>query len=589
MPSLGYEGMAILFTAAAVVSILFRKLRQPLILGYIVAGVFSASFLVSDTNIISLISDLGITLLAFTMGMELSLKILREIGKKVIMAGIIELTLMIPAGYIVSYVMGWSPATAIFFAAAFALTSTTVVTKTMRDCRQTIKSYSDLVLGLLVVEDLLTVVILAFLSSAGTHRAINLIQLFEVMGGMAFFAAVSMILAINVIPRIINHIVDLGSDEIIVITSLGLCFALALFAKELGFSFVIGAFIVGVAVAESDHKDRIYSKMVPVRDIFLAVFFVSIGTLIQTSYLISLIPVAVILGLFFVFWKFISVTFGFSSMGYGLQNASYIGIAAGAMGEFSFVIGSLGLQFGVFSGKIYTLIVLISTVTIVILPQTIRRNEKIYGAIRGRVPKSVALYTLAIRNFFDRALGQIRNPFKMDRSSRAMFVTFLLNMMVVIAILVMTKYFVSYTSSLSFRIGADTVLLYLGYVVVVVLLLYASLNTLMNEADSFFGREELKYSFVSRLIKRILMALYVIMGYIVVASALSNLFYIQPMIAAVSVIASALVIFLLWKGVSDLQFSIPSASGKPAVNGKTKTEPVTMKGGENDILEMLMR
>ena len=170
-----------------------------------------------------------------------------------------------------------------------------------------------------------------------------------------------------------------------------------------------------------------------------------------------------------------------------------------------------------------------------------------------------------------------------------MFVTFLLNMMVVIAILVMTKYFVSYTSSLSFRIGADTVLLYLGYVVVVVLLLYASLNTLMNEADSFFGREELKYSFVSRLIKRILMALYVIMGYIVIASALSNLFYIEPMIAAVSVIASALVIFLLWKGVSDLQFSIPSASGKPAVNGKTKTEPVTMKGGESDILEMLMR
>ena len=136
MQSLGYEGIAILFAVAALISVLFKKLRQPLILGYIVAGVLSASFLISVTNVMALISDLGITLLAFTMGMELSLKVLKEIGKKVIMAGIIELLLMMPAGYLISIAMGWSPSAAVFFAAAFALTSTTVVTKTMRDCRE---------------------------------------------------------------------------------------------------------------------------------------------------------------------------------------------------------------------------------------------------------------------------------------------------------------------------------------------------------------------------------------------------------------------------------------------------------------------
>ncbi len=584
MQSLGYEGIAILFAVAALISVLFKKLRQPLILGYIVAGVLSASFLISVTNVMALISDLGITLLAFTMGMELSLKVLKEIGKKVIMAGIIELLLMMPAGYLISIAMGWSPSAAVFFAAAFALTSTTVVTKTMRDCRETIKSYADLVLGLLIVEDLLTVVILGVLSSAGTHTSIGVLQFFELVGGMAFFGVVSMLLAISVIPKVINHIVSLGSDEIIVITSLGLCFALALFAKELGFSFVIGAFIVGVAVAESDHKERIYSKMVPVRDIFLAVFFVSIGTLIQTSYLIRLIPLAILLGVLFVVWKFISVTFGFTSMGYGLQNASYVGIAAGAMGEFSFVIGRLGLQYGVFNQEIYTLIVLMSTVTIIILPQSIKRNEGIYRAIRSRMPQGPALYVLALRSFFERALGQLRNPFRMDRSSRSMFITFLLNLMVVMSVLLMTKFFVDYVTSAAMRAQADSFLIYLGYIIIVALILFASLNTLMEEVRVFFGDSDIKSRFVSTLFRRILMAIYVVVGYIVVATAISSLFYVQPVIAVISVVVSALIIFLLWKGISDLKISLPAARNRDA--GSAPRNKMT----DNEIiLDMLMR
>jgi CPA2 family monovalent cation:H+ antiporter-2 len=580
--SLGYGGIAVLFAAAAIVSIVFKKLRQPLILGYIVAGVLSASFLTSDTNLIALISDLGITLLAFTMGMELSLKVLKEIGKNVIIAGVIELLLMLPAGYIISVLLGWSPITAIFFASAFALTSTTVVMKTMKDCRETLKSYSDLVLGLLVVEDLLTVGILAILSSLTSHRTFGLLQLLEIMGGMAFFAVVSLILAINVIPRVINHIVNFGSDEIIVITSMGLCFALALFAKELGFSFVIGAFIVGVAVAESDHKDRIHSRMVPIRDVFLAVFFVSIGTLIQTSYVITLLPIAIVLGLVFILWKFVSVTFGFTFMGYGLRNASYVGIAAGAIGEFSFVIGRLGLQFGFFTQQIYTLIVLISAVTIVILPQTIKRNERIYNAVRSKTPSGVILYTLAIRGFLDNLLKQIVNPVKMEKPSRAFLLTFVLNVMVIVSILVMTKYFVSYTSAMSSKLLLDLTLLMFGYIVVVVLLLYASLNTLIKETESFFDGTDIKSSFALKLVKRLLQALYIIIGYVVIASSITSVYYFAPVTVLISVVVSGLVIFLLWKGISDLSISIPGASQKA---GKRKSG----KSDNETLIELMLR
>ena len=579
MSSLGYDGIAVLFAAAAIVSIVFRKMRQPLILGYIVAGVLSASFLTADIRLISLMSDLGITLLAFTMGMELSLNVLKEIGKKVIVAGIIEVLLMLPIGYIVSLTLGWSPQTAIFFASAFALTSTTVVTKTMRDCRESIKSYSDLVLGLLVVEDLLTVGLLAILSSITSHQAFGVIQLLEIMGGMAFFAVVSLILAINVIPRAINHIVNFGSDEIIVITSMGLCFALALFANELGFSFVIGAFIVGVAVAESDHKDRIHSRMVPIRDIFLAVFFVSIGTLIQTSYLITLLPIALLLGVVFIVWKFVSVTLGFTFTGFGLRNASYVGIAAGAIGEFSFVIGRLGLQFGFLTQEIYTLIVLISAVTIVILPQTIRRNERIYNAVKSGTPGAVVLYALAIRTFVGNLLKQISGPLKMEKPSRALLLTFGLNIMVVVSILVMTKYFISYAGSISSGALLDLTLLMLGYLVAVVLLLYSSLHTLIMETERFFGDRDMESSFSAKLLKRLLQAVYMIVGYLVIASSVTSVFYFAPVTVLISVAASAAIIFLLWKGISDISISIPGSKER----GKRNTEK-----SENEMLIELM-
>ncbi len=579
MSSLGYEGIAVLFAAAAIVSIVFKKLRQPLILGYIVAGVLSASFLTSDTNLISLISDLGITLLAFTMGMELSLNVLKEIGKKVIVAGVIELMLMLPAGYIVSLAFGWSPQTAIFFAAAFALTSTTVVTKTMRDCRESIKSYSDLVLGLLVVEDLLTVGLLAILSGITSHQAFGPVQLLELMGGMAFFAIVSLILAINVIPRAINHIVNFGNDEIIIITSMGLCFALALFASELGFSFVIGAFIVGIAVAESDHKDRIHSRMVPIRDVFLAVFFVSIGTLIQTSYVIQLLPVALLLGVAFIIWKFVSVTLGFTFTGFGLRNASYVGVAAGAIGEFSFVIGRLGLEFGIFTQGIYTLIVLISAVTIVILPQTIRRNERVYNYVKSKTPSGVILYALAIRGFVVRILKQISGPVKMEKPSRAFLLTFGLNVMVIVSILIMTKYFVSYAGVLSSNSPFDLTLLMLGYIVAVVLILYASLNTLTRETERFFGDRDMESCFAAKLVRRLLQVVYVAVGYLVIASSITSIFYFAPVIVLISVAVSAAIIFLLWKGISDLSISIPGASEK----GSKKTAK-----SENELLVELM-
>lgn len=541
------------------VSVLFSRMKQPLILGYIIAGVLSAPFLQSDSSIIALISDLGITLLAFTMGMELSMKGLKELGHRIILGGIAEVAIMLPSGYLVAVILGWSPLTAVFFASAFALTSTTIVMKTMRDSKESIKSYMDTLIGLLVVEDLLTVVMLAVLSAMGAKHAIVPLQIIVLVGEIVMFAAVSLLLAISVLPKVINRVCETGNDEIIMIVALGLCFALALFAQELGFSFVIGAFVVGVAVAESGHKERIQQKMTPIRDVFLAVFFVSIGTLIQTSFVIELLPLAIGLGALFVVWKFISVTVGFTTMGFTSRTAVYVGIAAGAMGEFSFVIGRLGLQFGYFSNQIYTLIVLISAVTIVILPQAVKRNAAMYGTMQRRMPKGLRVYSLVVERFAEQLRKQFNRPMKMRNSSKSMILALLLNSLVIVSIIILTALFVQNSSYLISKIGDEYALLYLGYTLAITLLLYASYNTISAEMARFFGLKDLQSMFTTKLLGRILQAIYAALGILTIVSTLEPMMYSEPILGAASIAAVAAIVIILWRGLSDVTLSFPSA------------------------------
>ncbi len=572
--NVGYSGIAILFAVAAVVSVIFKKMGQPLILGYIIAGVLSAPFLASDSGIISLISDLGITLLAFTMGMELSLRGLKELGHRIILGGIAEVAIMLPSGYMVAVAFGWSRMTAIFFAAAFALTSTTIVMKTMRDSRESLRSYSDILIGLLIVEDMLTVVMLALLSALGAHNAIVPIQLLELLGGISLFAVVSLIMAISILPKAINMVSGMGNDEILMIVSLGLCFALALFAQQLGFSFVIGAFIVGVAVAESEHKERIQQKMTPIRDVFLAVFFVSIGTLIQTSYVLYLLPFAIGLGCLFVFWKMVSVSAGFTAMGFTSRNAVYVGIAAGAMGEFSFVIGRLGLQFGFFSGQIYTLIVLVSAVTIVILPQTVKRNDAIFGLVQNRMPEGLKLYSVALGRFAKQLRERFNKPMKMKDSSKSMLLTLLLNAVVILAVVIMTELFVQASGSLISKLGLEYGLLYLGYMSSIILLLYASFNTLSAEAASFFGVKENGYGFTSKLLERVIQAFYAAVSIAILVSTLQPLLYAEPVLGYSAAAATVAVVVVLWRGISELTLHSSASGVRPSggVSGASSPE-----------------
>jgi len=547
----GYTGIAVLFAVAAVVSIIFRRLRQPQILGYILAGAILARFLSSEMDVMTLISDLGITLLAFTLGMDLSLARLQSIGSRVFGGTVTEIMLMLPAGYFVGTMLHMSFQASVFFAAAFALTSTTIVSKTMIDTRSSLKPYSELVMSLLIAEDLLTVVLLAVLSAFGSRGNIALIPLLELIAEMFLFFAASMMLAASLLPKCINWVANLGSDEVLTVFSLGLCFMLAIFTNLLGFSFVIGAFVAGVAVAESGRKERIAMKLTPVRDIFLAIFFVSIGTLISFNSLAMLIPIALIVGASFILMKFLAVTFGLSSFGFGVRNAALTGVAAGAMGEFSFVIMRLGIQYGIVSQNAFTLIVLTSIVTVIVLPQTMRHSEAIASHAERAVPSWFSLYRSAIDEMREKGRERISE-------SRRLAYNTALNAFLVISLIVLTAALSSYSHVLMAKMDEDFIFFIAGYLALALLLIFASYNTLSAEVESYLSDKSWSYDVTQRLVRHIIMSLYIIIGFAVSIVSLQPLYGYSFIPLIVGLLAVTIVIIVLRHGAAELRISMPN-------------------------------
>ncbi|MEM3851513.1 MAG: cation:proton antiporter [Methanomassiliicoccales archaeon] len=554
-----YTGIAIIFAVAAIVSIVFKRLRQPQILGYIIAGVLLAPFLKGETGIISLMSDMGITLLAFTMGMAMSLAKIEELGPRTAAGVMTELMIMLPAGFVIATLLGWNSSEALFFAAAFALTSTTIVSKTLLDTREMLKPYSEKILGLLVMEDLMTVVLLAVLSGIGSTGTFSTLMILELLGEIGLFMCASLLLSIGLLPRLINWVADNSGDEVLIIFSLGLCFALALFANELGFSFVIGAFVAGVAVAESGRKERIGQKLTPIKDVFLAVFFVSIGTLINLKEIPYLLPLAALIAFLFILCKFFSVTFGFSMSGFGLGESALTGIAAGALGEFSFVIGRLGIQYGIFPSSVFTLIVLVSVITVVTLPLSVKRGEEIVSFAQRHAPNWLTAYHLYFTH-----LRRARNPqVSKDPATRRLVAGIAMNVFIVLSILILTVVLSGTVGSTAAHLGAEFPLFMGGYIALMMLILYASHNTLAAEVVTYLCAQPWSYSVTEKLAKRVITASYVFLAFSIAAVSLRSLPAYTPAPFIVMIVAVAVVIMVLRSGVTALRIDLPLGTKMP--------------------------
>ena len=401
------QDLAIVMIVAGLVTILCHRFKQPVVLGYILAGVIIGPHtlpfpLIQDDGAIQTLSELGVIFLMFSLGMEFSLRKLRQVGATALIAATLEIVVMIAVGYGIGRAFHWSNMDSLFLGAIISISSTTIIMRALDELGLRGERFAGMVFGILIVEDVLGIVLIALLSGIAKTGTLQSWDAILTMGQLGVFLVVSMVLGFIAVPRIIGFVAKFRSSEMLLITVLGLCFGFTLLTVKLGFSLALGAFLIGAILAEAKEIGKIGDLMVPVRDMFSAVFFVSVGLLIDPALLIEyalpigVITVAVILG------QVTSYMLGTYAAGHDLRTSARVGMSMAQIGEFSFIIAALGLTLKVTSGFLYPIAVSVSALTTLTTPYLIRASNPITAWAEKMLPSTM----LAYLNLYHRWLGQ---------------------------------------------------------------------------------------------------------------------------------------------------------------------------------------
>ncbi len=396
--------LALIMVVAGITTVLCHRLRQPVVLGYLVAGMLLGphtpplAFVLEEQSLHA-IAELGVVLLLFSVGLEFNLRRLRQVGAGPVVAAGTEVMLMLWLGYELGRAFGWRTMDALFLGAIMSLSSTMLVLRSLDDAGRRKEAFGQLVLGILVVEDIFTVVLIALLSGIALTGDVAPGQALALIGKLALFVVVGLVLGLLAIPRFIDWVAGLGRNETLLVTTLGVCFGASLLAVNAGFSVALGAFISGAIVGESHALPRVEKLIAPLRDMFGALFFVAIGMLIDPRALLQywlpvlLVSVAVIVG------KTLTCTFGGALAGHDGRNALRAGLSLAQIGEFSFVIASLGLSLKVTSDFLYPIAVAVSAVTAFVTPYLVRSSDRIAEAAERRMPRPMRVLLAAYANW----------------------------------------------------------------------------------------------------------------------------------------------------------------------------------------------
>jgi CPA2 family monovalent cation:H+ antiporter-2 len=396
MHEIGFiRDLAMVMIVAGATTILFQRLRQPVLLGYILAGVLigphTPGVLVADPRAIDDISNLGVVLLMFTLGLEFSVRKLREVGIGVLAVAVGEVGLMLWIGFGIGELFGWKGMDALFLGAIISLSSTMVATRTLAGSGQRGQPFARLVVGLLVAEDMLAIVMLTLLTAVAIGGSVLAGTAFTLIGHLGLFVIVGMILGLLLLPRLVDYVAGFGSDETLLVSVLGICFGASLLAAWMGFSVALGAFLAGAVVAESRCVGRVLRLIEPLRDMFAALFFVAIGLKIDPSMLLQYALPALAIAAAVIVGKTLACSVGIFVIGNDARTSLRSGMGMAQIGEFSFVIATLGLSLGVISDFIYPIAVAVSVVCMAASPYLTRSADRLADGLRRMTPRSIRL------------------------------------------------------------------------------------------------------------------------------------------------------------------------------------------------------
>lgn len=384
--------LALILICAGAMTLLFKRLKQPVVLGYIVAGFLASPNMpympsVTDLHGVHLWSEIGVIFLLFALGLEFSFRKILRMGAAPIIAACCVIMGMMLVGMFTGQMFGWSKMDCIYLGGMLAMSSTTIIFKAFDDMGLRQKRFASLVLSVLIIEDILAIVLMVMLSTLAVSKEFEGTQMLMSILKLAFFLVLWFVVGIYLIPLFLRKVKSLMSNETMLITALAMCFGMVVIASAVGFSAAFGAFIMGSILAETVEKEQIEHLVAPVKDLFGAIFFVSVGMMVDVALIVQyIVPILCIIAAIMLGQTILS-TGGFLLSGQPLKTAMQCSFSLTQIGEFAFILATLGTSLGVTSDFLYPIVVAVSVFTTFTTPYMIRLAEPAYGLVARVLPQ----------------------------------------------------------------------------------------------------------------------------------------------------------------------------------------------------------
>jgi CPA2 family monovalent cation:H+ antiporter-2 len=603
--------LTIVLGVAAVTTVVFQRLRQPVVLGYILAGFIVGPNvpipLVADREIVQTLSELGVILLMFSLGLEFSLGKLFKVGPTASLTALLQSSLMVWLGFVTGRAFGWTTIESLFTGAIIAISSTTIIAKAFDE--QNIRgSLRELVVGVLIVEDLIAILLMATLTAIASGQGLSATTMAVTTGKLALFLIALVGIGLLVVPRGVRAIRRLGRPETTLVASIGFCFAVSLLAHELGYSVALGAFIAGSLIAESGEHEEIEHLVHPVRDIFAAIFFVSVGVLIDPALIarhwaaIATLTAVVIVG------KVAGVTLGAFLTGNSVRTSVQSGMSLAQIGEFSFIIAGLGLSLRATGEFLYPVAVAVSAITTLTTPWLIRASGPVANFVDRKMPARLQTFASLYASWVE---GLRNRPRDLTRGAaiRRLVRLLLLDAALLVGVAVGTSLgLLRLTKLVSEAAGVDEALARVAVVALSLLValpfgmgivrVASRLGLTLAEAAlpaALEGRLDLAATPRRALVVTLKLAIVLLTGMLVlvVTQPLLGGFYV-PLFFVVMLVALGVA---FWRGTADLHGHVQAgaqtivealiAQSRASSNGSAESEPSRAGSGLQAIHELL--
>ncbi len=438
------QDLAVVLMVAGVVTLLFHRFKQPVVLGYILAGFIIGPHtppfsLITSEESINTLSEIGVILLMFSLGLEFSLRKLKKVGGTAVIAALLEILVMGWVGYELGRAFHWNNTDSLFLGAMLAMSSTTVIIKVLNEMGRTKETFAQLIFGILIIEDILGIAMIALLSGIAMTGSLSVGGIGLTLGKLTVFLVVVLVIGLATVPRLFGYVAKFKSNEMTLVTALAFCFGVSLLAAKLGYSVALGAFVIGAIIAEAREIHRIETLVEPVRDMFSAVFFTAIGLLINPKMLMTHWAPILAITAAVVVCKVVACTSGTFLGGYDRGTSLRVGMSVAQIGEFSFIIASLGVTLKVTSDFLYPIAVAVSAITTLLTPYLIRSSDGTVKKLERLSPRSL-LNVMSLYTQWVGQLGNNRHPNLAAKLTRGWILQMALNVTLMTGIFIAAVY-----------------------------------------------------------------------------------------------------------------------------------------------------